>query len=64
VGFIYLMGLVESLYLAFFTMDFKEEFLGSLLEDKISSAKDSQDRHENKPTAAPQSKIHSTLYSA
>jgi hypothetical protein len=24
-----------------------------LLEDKISSAKDSRDRHENKPTAAP-----------
>jgi hypothetical protein len=23
-----------------------------LLKDKISSAKDSQDRHENKPTAA------------
>jgi hypothetical protein len=25
---------------------------GGVLEDKISSAKDSQDRHENKPTAA------------
>jgi hypothetical protein len=25
---------------------------GRLLEDKISSAKDSQDKHENKPTIA------------
>jgi hypothetical protein len=35
-----------------------------MLEDKISSANESQDRHEIKPTADPQSKSHSTLHVA